>query len=91
MEEWGSFVRKVIERYKGRVTAWELWNEPTMDNAGFTPECMQLCYGPPRRPMRQNDPKAKIIGFAGVPLNFLKSDAGPGNGVDHGRGERALL
>ena len=38
MEEWGALVRKVAERYKGRVTAWELWNEPTMDNAGFTPQ-----------------------------------------------------
>jgi hypothetical protein len=73
MEEWGAFVRKVIERYKGRVTAWELWNEPTMDNAGFSPEMYAALLRATAPPVREIDPKAKIIGFAGVPLDFLKA------------------
>ncbi len=72
MEEWGAFVGKVIARYKGRVTAWELWNEPTMDNAGFTPEKYAALLRATAPAVREIDPKAKIIGFAGVPLDFLE-------------------
>jgi hypothetical protein len=72
MDEWGAFVRKVIQRYKGRVTAWELWNEPTMDNAGFTPEMYAALLRATAPAVRENDPRAKIIGFAGVPLKFLQ-------------------
>ncbi len=72
MEEWGAFVRKVVERYKGRVTAWELWNEPTMSGAGFTPEMYAELAKVTAAPMREIDPKAKIIGFAGVELPFIK-------------------
>lgn len=72
MEQWGAFVGKVIERYKGRVTAWELWNEPTMDNAGFTPEMYAALLRATAPALRDNDPQAKIIGFAGVPLHFLQ-------------------
>lgn len=25
---WGAFVRAVVERYRSRVPAWEIWNEP---------------------------------------------------------------
>ena len=91
MEEWSAFVRKVVERYKGRVTAWELWNEPTMSGAGFTPEMYADLAHATAAPMREVDPKAKIIGFAGVELPFIKKHAGPGHVADHGRGERALL
>ncbi len=32
IEDWRNFVRAVVSRYKGRVDAFEVWNEP---NAGF--------------------------------------------------------
>jgi len=28
---WGRFVRKVVERYRGRIASWEIWNEPDLD------------------------------------------------------------
>lgn len=28
---WGQFVQKIVERYKNRVHAWEIWNEPNLD------------------------------------------------------------
>jgi hypothetical protein len=30
IEDWGSFVRTVVERYRGRIEAYEIWNEPNM-------------------------------------------------------------
>jgi hypothetical protein len=71
-EEWSTFVRKVAERYKGRVTAWEVWNEPTMSGAGFTPKMYAELLKATATPMREVDPAAKIIGFAGVELHFIK-------------------
>jgi len=29
MSDWRDFVRKVAERYRGRIQAYELWNEPS--------------------------------------------------------------
>jgi hypothetical protein len=29
---WGSYVRMLAKRYQGKVTAFELWNEPTLHN-----------------------------------------------------------
>ena len=72
-EEWSNFVRKVAERYKGRVTAWEVWNEPTMSGAGFTPKMYAELLRATATPLRELDPKAKIIGFAGVELPFIKN------------------
>ncbi|MDH7570319.1 MAG: hypothetical protein QHJ73_12130, partial [Armatimonadota bacterium] len=72
MEEWGAFVRKVVERYRGRVTAWELWNEPTMSGAGFTPQLYADLLRATAAPTRELDPKAKIVGFAGVEVPFIR-------------------
>lgn len=30
MEDWSKFVRTVAERYRGRIEAYEIWNEPNM-------------------------------------------------------------
>jgi len=75
LPEWKAFCGKVAERYKGRITAYELWNEPTMGtspNGVLTPQQYAdlLNYTTPA--IRQYDPKAKIVGFAGVPLDYLE-------------------
>ena len=78
-----SFVRKVVERYKGRVTAWELWNEPTMSGRRASRRRMYAdLLRATAAPIRELDPKAKIVGFAGVPLYFHEEHAGPGHGAD---------
>ena len=28
---WGRFVRKVVERYRGQIASWEIWNEPDLE------------------------------------------------------------
>ncbi len=32
---WGTFVRTIAERYRGRVQAWEIWNEPDYPRGSF--------------------------------------------------------
>ncbi len=32
---WGTFVRTIAERYRGRVQAWEVWNEPDYPRGSF--------------------------------------------------------
>lgn len=33
MEDWNYYVEAIVERYKGRISAYEIWNEP--NEAGF--------------------------------------------------------
>lgn len=32
LEGWKEFVSRVTERYKGRITRWEVWNEPNLSH-----------------------------------------------------------
>ena len=68
MDEWGIFCGKVAQRYAGRIKAYELWNEPGMDDEGtvtrlFTPTLLKETR--PNIRKAGNDPNAKVIGFAG--------------------------
>ena len=71
-EEWTNFVRHVAERYKGRVPAWEVWNEPTMSGGSFTKDIYADLLRATTPALREVDPKATVVGFAGVELPFMK-------------------
>ncbi len=76
LPEWKVFCGKVAERYQGRITAYEVWNEPTMGsspNGVLTPQQYADLLNNTTPAIRQHDPKAKIVGFAGVPLDYLKN------------------
>ena len=53
-EAYGNFTAKVAERYKGRIAAFEIWNEPNgifgyrpvPDRAGYT-DLLKAKFGPP--------------------------------------------
>lgn len=34
---WGRFVNQIVSRYKNRVHAWEIWNEPNLDEFWYKP------------------------------------------------------
>jgi hypothetical protein len=72
MEEWSAFVRKVVARYRGRVGTWEVWNEPSMSGADFTPDLYASLLRATAGPVREVDPNATIVGFAGVDLAYMK-------------------
>jgi hypothetical protein len=72
-----DYVEKVVTRYKGKVEAWEIWNEP---NVGI-----RFWKGPAKdfyalskaaaAKIRECDPEAKIIAgsFWRVPTRFIKN------------------
>jgi hypothetical protein len=73
MEEWSAFVRQVVGRYRGRISAWEVWNEPEMSGPDWTPELYASLLRATSAPIREVDPKAAIVGFAGVEPPYMAS------------------
>ena len=82
MDEWGKFAGEVAKHFAGKVKAYEIWNEPTTDNKGaITPAIYAKMVKEAAPAIRKADPKATIVGFAGVDLPFMKKvlamDTGP--------------
>lgn len=73
---WDRYVAALVERYKGQVDEWELWNEPGLRSkdavasansyADFMIRTAQI--------VRRQQPGARILGLAlpGVPLNYAE-------------------
>ncbi len=75
---WGNFVRAVVQRYKGSVHAWEIWNEP--DAAHFLrPQAGSAAYLPILKTaygaIKEVDPSATVVtgGTAGINYAFVKN------------------
>jgi hypothetical protein len=76
LPEWSVWVDKIAERYKGRISAYEIWNEPTMGSSPhgvLTPKQYAGLLEHSTPVIRRQDPQAKVVGFAGVPLPFMKN------------------
>lgn len=63
--EWENYVRTMVTHYRGRIDAWEMWNEPWGEwwaGNGGTPELyaklMEIAY----RTTKQANPTATFIG-----------------------------
>ena len=70
MDEWGIFCGKVAQRYAGKITAYELWNEPGYDDKGTCTTSVYTTLLNETRPnirQTENDPNAQVIAFAGCP------------------------
>jgi hypothetical protein len=70
------FVRNLVTRYKGKVTHWEVWNEPNSNlfwkpvpDARAYAELLKTAY----KAVKDADPNAKVLnaGFAGNAIPFL--------------------
>jgi hypothetical protein len=73
MDEWGKFAGEVAGHFAGRVGAYEIWNEPPTDNRGvITPKIYAQIVKEASPAIRRADPKATIVGFAGVDLPYMK-------------------
>jgi Cellulase (glycosyl hydrolase family 5) len=74
--QWQAYVSAVCARYKGKVSAWEIWNEeninafwqPTPDASAYTALVAQT-----EPYIRTADPAAKVVmgGLAGLGSDFL--------------------
>ncbi|HEX6972625.1 MAG TPA: hypothetical protein VF234_10450 [Limnochordia bacterium] len=81
-EAWRAFVRALVERYRGRVRAWEVWNEA---NIGFwqgTPAQYAALLRQAYEEIRAQDPAARvsIAGTSGVPLSWFEAVRAAGAG-----------
>lgn len=81
-EDLGDFLHAMAERYRGRVQAYEVWNEPNLahENAGRVPEpgeYVELLHVAYRR-IKEADPAAKVISApltpTGVTRRWLSTD-----------------
>jgi len=73
MDEWGEFAGQVARHFAGRAGAYEIWNEPPTDNKGaIPPEIYAQIVREASPAIRRSDPKATIVGFAGVHLPYMK-------------------
>jgi len=63
MDGWLKYVRACVKRYKGKVTMWEVWNEP---DGGKNKESYPLyanLFVRTAKVIREVDPQAKIAAF----------------------------
>ncbi len=62
LERFGAFMYIIASRYKGRIAAWELWNEPDIENywTGTVTQFAAMVREGARQ-VRRADPQAKIV------------------------------
>ena len=62
IEDWRAYVRTVVQRYKGRIQAYEIWNEPNLKQfwSGSVDQ-MILLTAEAARIIRGIDPQALIV------------------------------
>lgn len=62
---WDRWVRATLERYRDRVNAWEVWNEPDLNNRGTaTVEAYTALYIRTARIVREVQPEGKVYALA---------------------------
>lgn len=64
VSEWRAFVREAARRYRGRVKAWGVWNEPNLPAfwAGTRAQYMDVLLRPASEEIRKADPDALVGG-----------------------------
>lgn len=69
MSDWTEYVRTVVQRYKGRIHAYQIWNEPQLkdfwDTRNYTilAKMTQLAY----KEIKEFDKKADVVAAAILP------------------------
>lgn len=61
IRDWKAFVRAVSTRYKGRIQAYEVWNEPDQNFYTGTPAQLALLEVATAEVVRQADPAALVV------------------------------
>lgn len=71
LQAWERYVTAVARRYKGRVSEWEVWNEPNLRGADQSAAYAELLIRTAEA-VRRVDPEAVIIGFglSRMPVGF---------------------
>src|SRR5579859_3286891 len=67
LEDWHNYVRTVATRYKGRIHAYEVWNEPNLPNFySGTPEAMVNLACEAYTTLKQVDPANIVVSPSAV-------------------------
>lgn len=69
IDDWITFIDKVSSRYKGRIAAYEIWNE-TFSNFVGTPEQYTALLKVAYETIKRNDPKAQVLGVSACPPEY---------------------
>ena len=81
--DWQRYVGAVARRYKGRIAAYEIWNEPDLKQTwtGSVQQMVELTREASRA-IRQIDPAARVVSpaAAGVDVNWLADFLARGGG-----------
>ena len=64
MQAWLAYVKEMVIRYKGKVTMYEIWNEPNGGNGSKYPESYVNLFIRTAELIRELDPDVKIAGLA---------------------------
>lgn len=63
MDAWLKYVAAVVKRYKGKVTMYEVWNEPDNNSALDSYDLYGNLFARTAKVVRENDPDALICAF----------------------------
>ena len=69
MDGWVNYVRETVRRYRGKVSMYEVWNEP----AGNTPDVYATLFKHTAEAIHQEDPDVKIcaFGYWGPKIDYI--------------------
>ena len=73
LDDWRTFIRTQAERYKGRISYYEIWNEPDLPKSQLigSPERMLTLAREAYTVLKQVDPNIKVISPSPVNPNGL--------------------
>jgi Glycosyl hydrolases family 39 len=83
LDDWRRYVADVVGRYKGRIAAYEIWNEPDLKQTWTgSVEQMVALTREASREIRRIDPGARIVSpaAAGVDVKWLAEFLAKGGG-----------
>ena len=85
-DDYGDYVAAVASRYKGRITHYQIWNEPNnypeWGEQPVNPEDFTRLLCMAYRRIKEVDPNAKVIAPALTPTISLDPGPGPGTGLN---------
>ena len=86
LDDYGDYVAAVVERYKGRITHYQIWNEPNnypeWGEQPVNPEDFTRLLCMAYRRIKEVDPSAKVLAPALSPTISLDPGPGPGTGLN---------
>ncbi len=86
LDDFGDYVAAVATRYKGRISHYQIWNEPNnypeWGEQPVNPEDFTQLLCTAYRRIKQVDPNAQVLAPALTPTISLNPGPGPGTGLN---------